>query len=54
MGNSLSPCVAELFMSGFRKDSHPLQYFPRLWVRYVDDIFATSHTKHTSVDAFLS
>ncbi|KAJ8942410.1 hypothetical protein NQ318_014457 [Aromia moschata] len=40
MGNSLSPFIANLFMI---KDK--FGYFPRVWFRYVDDIFAVFDTK---------
>ena len=40
MGNSLSGFLAEIFMSFFEIElkDHPL--FPRIWYRYVDDVFA--------------
>lgn len=40
MGHPASPLLAELFMADFetRIEQHPL--FPRIWIRYVDDIFA--------------
>ena len=39
-GNSLSGFLAEIFMSFFETEikDHPL--FPRVWYRYVDDVFA--------------
>ncbi|KAJ8960542.1 hypothetical protein NQ318_013830 [Aromia moschata] len=41
MGNSLSPFIANLFMSKFETEvKDKFEYFPRVWFRYVDDIFA--------------
>ncbi|KAJ8959003.1 hypothetical protein NQ317_003253 [Molorchus minor] len=55
MGNSLSPFIASLFMSRFETDiKEEFKYFPRIWIRYVDDIFAVFDTKITSVDSFIS
>ncbi|KAJ8948169.1 hypothetical protein NQ318_009261, partial [Aromia moschata] len=48
MGNSLSPFIANLFMI---KDN--FEYFPRVWFRYVDDIFAVFDTKAISLDNFV-
>ncbi|KAJ8962600.1 hypothetical protein NQ318_000993, partial [Aromia moschata] len=42
MGNSLSPFIANLFMSKFETEvKDKFEYFPRVWFRYVDEIFAT-------------
>ena len=41
MGNKLSPLLANLFMSDFENESQKEKLFPRVWKRYVDDIFAT-------------
>ncbi|XP_055589699.1 uncharacterized protein LOC129741910 [Uranotaenia lowii] len=42
MGSKLSPLLAELFMSDFEGDLEKREkLFPRVWWRYVDDIFAT-------------
>ena len=52
MGNSLSGFLAKIFMSFFEislKD-HPL--FPRIWYRYVDDVFAICSCR--KVDATLN
>lgn len=51
MGNSLSGFLAEIFMSSFETNlkSHPL--FPRIWYRYVDDVFAV--VSRRKVDATL-
>ncbi|XP_055542782.1 uncharacterized protein LOC129728370 [Wyeomyia smithii] len=40
MGNKLSPLLADLFMSDFEVALSTEKYFPRVWKRYVDDIFA--------------
>ncbi|KAJ8955688.1 hypothetical protein NQ318_008559, partial [Aromia moschata] len=49
MGKSLSPFSANLFMSKFETE-----YFPRVWFRYVDDIFAVFDTKAISLDNFVA
>ncbi|KAJ8980435.1 hypothetical protein NQ317_002078 [Molorchus minor] len=55
MGNSLSPFIANLFMSRFETDiKEEFEYFPRISIRYVDDIFAVFDTKVESVDSFIS
>ena len=40
MGNPLSPLIAECFMSNFELTLKNDSNFPRIWLRYVDDIFA--------------
>jgi len=40
MGNSLSPVIAECFMSSLEIKLKNQNLLPRLWLRYVDDIFA--------------
>ncbi|KAJ8955391.1 hypothetical protein NQ318_003489, partial [Aromia moschata] len=41
MDNSLSPFIAKLFMSKFETEANDkFEYFPRVWFKYVDDIFA--------------
>ncbi|XP_055527541.1 uncharacterized protein LOC129720131 [Wyeomyia smithii] len=40
MGSKLSPLLANLFMSDFGDEAQKEKYFPRVWKRYVDDIFA--------------
>ena len=41
MGNPLSPFLAEIFMSKFEINiKNTINNFPKIWVRYVDDIFA--------------
>lgn len=41
MGSKLSPLLANVFMSDFEVDVEKQKYFPRVWRRYVDDIFAS-------------
>jgi hypothetical protein len=54
MGNSLSPFIADLFMSRFEKDlEEELEYFPSVWLRYVDDIFAIFDTNKGDIDNFI-
>jgi hypothetical protein len=54
MGNSLSPFIADLFMSRFEKDlEKELEYFPSVWLRYVDDIFAIFDTNKGDIDNFI-
>jgi len=40
MGNNLSPVVAEAFMSRFEISLKEDGLLPRIWLRYVDDVFA--------------
>lgn len=40
MGNPLSPLIAELFMAMFETTLKNDGKLPRIWLRYVDDIFA--------------
>lgn len=40
MGHPLSPLIAELFMSAFEMDLKSCGLLPRVWHRYVDDVFA--------------
>lgn len=40
MGNKLSPLLADVFMSDLEADLSKEKIFPRVWRRYVDDIFA--------------
>lgn len=54
MGNSLSPFLANLFMSRFECDlKKENQFFPRIWLRYVDDVFAIFDTKKSKIEEFL-
>jgi hypothetical protein len=40
MGNPISPIIANIFMSRFEMDLASASLLPRIWYRYVDDIFA--------------
>lgn len=40
MGNALSPFLANLFMSQFEMNLKEEKKIPRIWWRYVDDVFA--------------
>ena len=40
MGNALSPLLAEIFMATYELELMSDGRFPRIWWRYVDDIFA--------------
>lgn len=40
MGSAISPFVANLFMSYFEMDLKKSGNFPRVWYRYVDDVYA--------------
>lgn len=54
MGNPLSPFLANIFMDHFEKSAkEKFTYFPRIWFRYVDDIFAI-FDKSENLDNFLS
>ncbi|KAJ8959202.1 hypothetical protein NQ318_022464, partial [Aromia moschata] len=54
MGNSLSPFIANLFMSKFETEvKDKFEYFRRVWFRYVDDIFAVFDTKESTLDNFV-
>lgn len=54
MGNPLSPFLANLFMWKFeRKIKQTFNNFPKVWFRYVDDVFAIV-PKHFSVTNFLN
>lgn len=39
MGHPASPLLAELYMADFETKLSYHEYFPRIWLRYVDDIF---------------
>ena len=55
MGNPLSPFLANLFMSRFEVEAkNQFEYFPRVWFRYVDDIFAVFDTHSDTIDNFIS
>ncbi|XP_062703509.1 uncharacterized protein LOC134290468 [Aedes albopictus] len=40
MGSKLSPLLADVFMSDFETEAQKHKLFPRVWKRYVDDVFA--------------
>ncbi|XP_055633647.1 uncharacterized protein LOC129773989 [Toxorhynchites rutilus septentrionalis] len=40
MGSKLSPLLTEVFMKDFETELAKEKFFPRMWRRYVDDIFA--------------
>ena len=40
IGNALSPCMASFFMTHFENQIKNRCWFPRIYIRYVDDIFA--------------
>lgn len=51
MGNPLSCFIANIFMSHFEtKAKEEMTYFPRTWLRYVDDIFAVFDRKENLND----
>lgn len=52
MGNPLSPLIAELFMATFELNLKEQNLLPRIWFRYVDDIFAI--VKSEDVENILS
>jgi Reverse transcriptase (RNA-dependent DNA polymerase) len=39
MGNALSPFLANIFMADLESRLSKLKIFPKIWIRYVDDIF---------------
>jgi hypothetical protein len=51
MGNSLSPFVANMFMANLEHKIQNEPWFPRIWYRYVDDIFVV--VKRDEVDYVL-
>lgn len=52
MGNSLSAFMAELFLCDFETNLSKHHTFPRIWYRYVDDVFAICNQR--KVDYILS
>ncbi|KAJ8937042.1 hypothetical protein NQ318_021112, partial [Aromia moschata] len=54
----VTPCHLSLqifFMSKFETEvKDKFEYFPRVWFRYVDDIFAVFDTKAISLDNFVA
>lgn len=54
MGNCLSPFIANLFMSNLESEiKKDLKYFPRVWFRYVDDIFAIFDNNKYDINKFI-
>lgn len=51
MGSSISPFLAEIYMSRLEKDLSKNELFPKCWFRYVDDVFAI--IKKTTLRRFL-
>jgi hypothetical protein len=52
MGSCLSPFIANVFMRTFETNLKSSPLFPRIWLRYVDDIFAV--TKREKVNETLT
>jgi hypothetical protein len=52
MGNPLSPLIAEVFMSAFELKLQTDNVLPRVWIRYVDDVYAI--IKRAYIDKFYS
>ncbi|XP_055837083.1 uncharacterized protein LOC129905590 [Episyrphus balteatus] len=52
MGNPLSPLIAEVFMSSFETNLSERGLLPRIWFRYVDDVFAV--IKRGEIDSVLN
>ena len=40
MGSKISPYLANVYMCGLEEELKSHQLFPRIWWRYVDDVFA--------------
>lgn len=51
MGLSLSPFLAEIFMGNLEEELSKLNIFPKVWDRYVDDVYA--EMKKTHIRQFL-
>jgi GIY-YIG catalytic domain len=51
MGNALSPFLANIFMADFEFKLSKLKIFPKIWIRYVDDIFCVM--KRNTIDRLL-
>lgn len=52
MGNPLSPLISELFTSAFERKLEEENLLPRIWLRYVDDVFAI--VKKNEIDSVLN
>ncbi|XP_062711417.1 uncharacterized protein LOC134289523 [Aedes albopictus] len=48
MGSKLSPLLANLFLSDFEVGLEKERCFPRIWRRYVDDVFAVVKERYLS------
>ena len=48
MGNPLSPLISEVFMASFEMSLKNRGLLPRVWLRYVDDLFAVVETNEIS------
>ena len=48
MGNPLSPLISEVFMASFEMSLKNRGLLPRVWLRYVDDVFAVVETNEIS------
>ncbi|XP_062715384.1 uncharacterized protein LOC134291527 [Aedes albopictus] len=48
MGSKLSPLLANLFLSDFEDGLEKERCFPRVWRRYVDDVFAVVKERYLS------
>jgi hypothetical protein len=51
MGNALSPFLANIFMADLETRLSKLKFFPKVWIRYVDDIFCVM--KKNTIDRML-
>ena len=55
MGNPLSCFVANTFLHYFENHcKNTFNYFPRVWLRYVDDIFAVFDTQKYDINDFIN
>jgi hypothetical protein len=52
MENALSPLVANIFRADFDSKLSKLKIFPKIWIRYVDDIFCV--IKKDTIDRLLA
>jgi hypothetical protein len=52
MGNPLSSFLANIYMIYFENEVSKEKWFPRIWIRYVDDIFAIVH--HRNINKILN
>lgn len=55
IGNSMSSFLAKLFTSLFENDLESTgEYFPIVWLSYMDEIFAIFDSKKCNIDYFLN